>query len=54
MSAVMLFCDHVSFAQVCLEQMYSDAHMPCVGMASVLSLQTGSLNMYFMIGVTCL
>ena len=28
---MLFFCDHISFAQVRLEQMYSDVHMHCVG-----------------------
>ena len=34
-SAMMLFCNRISFAQVRIEQMYSDINMPCVGMACV-------------------
>ena len=35
MSAMMLFCNRISFAQVRIEQMYSDINMHCVGMACV-------------------
>jgi hypothetical protein len=34
-SAMMLFCNRISFAQVRIEQMYSDINMHCVGMACV-------------------